>query len=612
MKRYHVVIATLAVALLLASSSFAQVNGGDSTYVLKKSGWPTVLTVGQVSNVGYSFDGSTLNIPFTLQGSGATVYLVVYTDWGKTVNPADFYVAGRAEAVTRAAGLDTMVHVSTSRTFAEGSGTLSWTGVDYHGNAVQGGNYTYYVIAIGENEDPTWVGQAGGAWRIDVKKDPPVIYALEWGGTLRASTIGTDYMSNPEAVTTWDMAGLVKFAEGGGPAIASLWIPGAKDEEDILYFAQGLGGAGTGAYKAKIVGATVELVQDFGDEGYVDIGCDRALGVSGAVDEQHPLGEDDGLLWMGHQGVGCVPMVAEAWPIDRKTGEVGEILDISDILVQHSLDSEGNPRTWVGAFSQHDNDAKGLLITGHNEERISYWDYDYGMWWMNDKGDWWGDKFDVGDEARETGRLWIYTGFLSKWEFAYIVGGGAPYQGVIFGPDGQGLVQMNFVNTPWSYNDALFVVPPETNPRLSGLYYQSTGQEKFGEGLPATILHRPYDIRMAKISTGAGPTNVEEVDGLGAPAEYALNQNYPNPFNPETTLRFAIPERGASSVTTVKVYNSSGQLVNTLVNQILGAGEYETVWDGKDSDGMSVSSGLYFSVMRSGDFTAAQKMTLLK
>ena len=86
------------------------------------------------------------------------------------------------------------------------------------------------------------------------------------------------------------------------------------------------------------------------------------------------------------------------------------------------------------------------------------------------------------------------------------------------------------------------------------------------------------------------------------PKEFALSQNYPNPFNPSTTIPFQLPAvsgqqsavSGRRTAVTLKVYNVLGELVRTLVNEEQGPGWYRVIWDGKDSLGKEVSSGVYF------------------
>jgi flagellar hook assembly protein FlgD len=92
--------------------------------------------------------------------------------------------------------------------------------------------------------------------------------------------------------------------------------------------------------------------------------------------------------------------------------------------------------------------------------------------------------------------------------------------------------------------------------------------------------------------------------------EVFLHQNYPNPFNPTTTISFSIPND--NKVVELSIYNIKGQLVKTLVHEFKPAGEHSVIWDGRDSNGNRVSSGIYFYKLRAGDFQKVRKMILLK
>ena len=83
-----------------------------------------------------------------------------------------------------------------------------------------------------------------------------------------------------------------------------------------------------------------------------------------------------------------------------------------------------------------------------------------------------------------------------------------------------------------------------------------------------------------------------------------LSQNYPNPFNPNTNIQFDIP---ASGHTELKVYNSIGQLVQTLVDQNLQAGRHNYPFNGNQ-----LASGVYFYRLEFGSKIITQKMILLK
>ena len=88
-----------------------------------------------------------------------------------------------------------------------------------------------------------------------------------------------------------------------------------------------------------------------------------------------------------------------------------------------------------------------------------------------------------------------------------------------------------------------------------------------------------------------------------------LHQNYPNPFNPETTINYQLPE---NSNVELAVYNLKGQKVKTLVNETLESGNHTVIWNGKDDNSKSVSSGIYFYKMKTGNHVETKKMILMK
>lgn len=90
---------------------------------------------------------------------------------------------------------------------------------------------------------------------------------------------------------------------------------------------------------------------------------------------------------------------------------------------------------------------------------------------------------------------------------------------------------------------------------------------------------------------------------------YYLEQNYPNPFNPATTIKFGVKEAGP---VTLKIYNVSGQLVATLIDEVMDAGHYTRHWDGRNSHGSLVASGIYFYKLNARNFHMARKIVLLR
>jgi len=97
-------------------------------------------------------------------------------------------------------------------------------------------------------------------------------------------------------------------------------------------------------------------------------------------------------------------------------------------------------------------------------------------------------------------------------------------------------------------------------------------------------------------------TGVKDNDMM--PTEFSLGDNYPNPFNPSTTIKVAVPYAGQ---VTVDIYNSYGQLVETLHSGYLSQGVYEFTWNGQN-----LASGTYFYRMQADNFSAVKFMSLVK
>ncbi|MBV6506480.1 MAG: hypothetical protein ILNGONEN_02057 [Syntrophorhabdaceae bacterium] len=111
--------------------------------------------------------------------------------------------------------------------------------------------------------------------------------------------------------------------------------------------------------------------------------------------------------------------------------------------------------------------------------------------------------------------------------------------------------------------------------------------------------------------------NIHEVEEMLAlkdlPVTYELSQNYPNPFNPETMIRFSIPAHlTAGAPVQLRIYNTLGALVRTLVEQTVLPGQYTARWDARDDHGVRVAAGVYIYRLVAGDYTTTKRMLLLK
>ncbi len=93
------------------------------------------------------------------------------------------------------------------------------------------------------------------------------------------------------------------------------------------------------------------------------------------------------------------------------------------------------------------------------------------------------------------------------------------------------------------------------------------------------------------------------------PDSFALMPNYPNPFNPSTKINYELP---ITNYVDLNIYNVLGQKVANLVSKTQKPGRYQVVWDGRNEQGVAVSSGIYFYVLETPNYFKAMKMILLR
>lgn len=104
-----------------------------------------------------------------------------------------------------------------------------------------------------------------------------------------------------------------------------------------------------------------------------------------------------------------------------------------------------------------------------------------------------------------------------------------------------------------------------------------------------------------------GTTSIEKNSTI--PSEFELNQNYPNPFNPVTNISFSLNK---SSQISLSVYSLSGEFICKLLDSELNAGFHSVQWNGKNSFGKDVASGVYIYTMNGNNLNFSQKMVLLR
>ncbi len=114
-----------------------------------------------------------------------------------------------------------------------------------------------------------------------------------------------------------------------------------------------------------------------------------------------------------------------------------------------------------------------------------------------------------------------------------------------------------------------------------------------------------YDIFLVKLIPTDDPTSV-----LGVPVpESSAIAVVPNPFNPNTTIRYTIPTGGLARLA---IYDVHGRRIKTLVNDAKMPGEHAVLWDGRDGEGNTAASGIYFVRLEARGSVATEKLVLLK
>jgi tetratricopeptide (TPR) repeat protein len=133
--------------------------------------------------------------------------------------------------------------------------------------------------------------------------------------------------------------------------------------------------------------------------------------------------------------------------------------------------------------------------------------------------------------------------------------------------------------------------------------------ENYPDDLRAPLAQLELDILGVDQIRRVGPQEKAVVADANLPGEYALYPNYPNPFNAQTCIQYQLPK---ATKVFLAIYNVLGQRVNVLADDLRPAGRYRVIWDGRDSRGLEVASGIYFARLQAGEFSVTKKMVLIR
>ena len=204
------------------------------------------------------------------------------------------------------------------------------------------------------------------------------------------------------------------------------------------------------------------------------------------------------------------------------------------------------------------------------------------------------------------GEEWVaYGGCFSVNTFDAVTltpGGGGEKLAEFLSPEGA--TEAYGYSAATLYNDVANSARVISMPYDFMYIYTSTSADKAPAALPmrATVLERV--LGYFGIDPTLDTSGVEDT-----PAVAFKTSVYPNPFNPTTKIQYTMPKAGHL---TLKIYNVKGELVKTLIDESVEAGQNHIMWDGTNQSGAKVSSGVYFSEARTAGQVKVNKMALVK
>jgi len=662
--RVKLVFTTLIV--LCASLVYA----GTAGYEYVRSEELTKLEI-DVGDVAYDFSGNA-EVPFTLRGTQATVYLAIYTTnqptaggWGGPGRPE----WNGGHSLLRREGIPNAVRIVECGQFDEGAGTCAWDGTDWAGEDVAPGTYRLYVLGYDNITDANWVAVTGYGFRmrsseVKVMQGQGYMHAIpaRLGGCCNNDkggprsdimhSYGGGFMLYPippgnllEADDPWDI--LAPFSvelpeygmtddEGNPQQILGGQAHGvAIDPEDFsrnwMYGYSGVG----------VIGVTVDWDSQTSEPmagfGVAPNSWQKQVAQGDHASFFFSVQYYEGFLYMGNGWLNDPP-AAGIYELDASTGEVTDIIDVSELMVfeQYGHDPENTETTLAASMINCISiDDQGFVMAagGWGPSSINSVptkvDWNGDLIYQNDRGDgfndniWAGEAQALGVEASTDGEshaVSISRGDIPGFVFMTEASKGdmsrQPSFGAVYGPDGSGIFHAQGPNIALSNHEATGSGTNMIHEQSDwdGLYILTAEKavgadagwnDEFGG---YQIAHWPFRISQALIGSDFA-TAIAEVPSAVTPDQVELGDAYPNPFNPTTTIQFAVPANGHATIT---VLNTQGQVVNTLVNEFVSTGTYSTTWDGMNANGELAAGGLYFYRLRVGGHEVTKKMTFLK
>lgn len=639
-QRISTILTIFLLAAVPAAAQFLHIGNPDLQLSdMTSGGKPATLTIDGLGEIAdYAFDGSPLEVPFNLNGSGATVWLIVYTEGFR----APYTITGEGPGPYQdpensspgwhvVDGTDILVFKSPGQRFEEGENVIVWNGRNMNGDVVPAGSYDLFLAAFDDQATPHIVGVgarmfgSGSTIYINTQRGEFVNFAGE------VSNMENDWIaSGIDAFDLVDNQSVIDACgdrEGCPPTIQSATPLNAARTE---YIGNNRGGGFGWLHRFSYNWDTRQIIMN--EDWAVDAGAEG--GILNLQDvlpgrQYHSTTNPDKSIVYATAGVaGTVSKIAA---YDVGSGELRDEWDLTDLFLydNNGADRSSGPGT-LSRFHNGEPDPAGITMSGHHTSLTARLDFDGNLVYLNRNGDGYGDskvfaEGTFGDFAygHTEAPAFKYSIYSTKWGWVSNTEAGTntTQNSFVLGEDGSGLFHFEPKNIPLSWPQYNIIVD-EADGDWDGVYMSIGG---FGDAAAANdfvpvpeegalailarypIVHLPYDQK--RVHLGSRATAVEELESNSTPDAFGLGNAYPNPFNPETTINFSLPW---DAPVTVNIYNDHGQLVRALVDGRMAAGEFKVTWDGKDDRGAEVASGVYLYKIESTNLRLTKKVTFLK
>lgn len=602
---------------------------------------PKVMTITGQEKIVYQFDGSDVNIPITVTGAPAAIWLVVNTkdQTSKISNVRNGYLGWHF--VNK---IDTTIFVSDRYSRTPGASSIIWNGKDENDVTVVPGAYTYYLWAY-DDKTPRQMAcsfiQVGFDWESQmttlVEKDAdgkplpkPMLFGARPWYNREADPTQADYSYKAHGIVhkwtlgndPYDLSLLQTTRMSGFDDTATDFTYGGPtlnpNNYNIFYvmnrnYTQKVETINKWSF---ISGGLAVLDNDWGNWNNVTL---EDHGVGNAEWAQQPSTFTDGNY------------IYEASPgLHQKTEEWNKLRIFSfddgsvvmdkmmhewympdDPSIQGYINGSFHhmysrtPYNWfllshTSCMHEMINTSRLVLDSGDEADMIMFY---------NSNGDYFMDSaysptsepkwFCLADSKENSMRRDSIA--IDKNGFNII---GVSYLGLMsFGvstQDGTSIDMMQFADD---------TVSDDKNLKGGGLLCDNGGAYDGLYYCSPLLSDTPNWDSVWQTNFVASDSYKGEISNIISvekeyPVAFSVAQNSPNPFNPTTTINFTVPK---ADRVTVEVFNIAGQKVDTLVNGMMSAGIHSVVWNASNK-----SAGVYFYTVRTRDLSKTLKMTLLK